>query len=175
MPALLYSATIQDLISKLLVINPDKRLTVQDALRHQWFKTDGETLASQDLTASLTELKVFNARMKLKAAVKTVRTNFNRQMKLCSLNIVEKDFGELGYLGSLGGLLQIDAFQVWEMLPGRKGDLVVPSDTRFALFCIQSSQLRYIFGKVFSRDLSGTEYIVQVLVRNRRSIHFLSV
>lgn len=32
--------TLQDLLSKILVANPDNRFTIKDIIQHQWFQTD---------------------------------------------------------------------------------------------------------------------------------------
>lgn len=62
----------KDLIRKLLIVDPKKRLTASQALKHKWMIVSGDVLANQDLGANLTELKRFSAKRKFKAAVKTV-------------------------------------------------------------------------------------------------------
>jgi len=66
------SSEAKDLISKLLVTNPDKRMTAKAALSHEWITCDDEILQKQNLDINLEELKKFNAKRKLKAAVKAV-------------------------------------------------------------------------------------------------------
>ena len=67
------SAEAKDLISKLLVVNPDKRFTVQQALMHPWLRKTDADLAGHSLNDQLLELRKFNARRKFRAAVKAVR------------------------------------------------------------------------------------------------------
>lgn len=62
----------KDLIRKLLEIDPAVRLSAEQALEHPWIKADDTTLANYNLDKNLDALRQFNARRKLKAAVKTV-------------------------------------------------------------------------------------------------------
>jgi calcium/calmodulin-dependent protein kinase I len=66
------SADAKDLISKLLTVDPAKRLSASGALKHKWMVADGEKLAAQDLGVNLAEFKKYNARRKFKGAVKAV-------------------------------------------------------------------------------------------------------
>jgi|TARA_B110001450_G_scaffold253575_1_gene277255 serine/threonine protein kinase len=62
----------KDLIRNLLVVDPDKRYTSENALQNKWIGADASTLASLDLGTNLAALKKFNAKRKFKAAVSTV-------------------------------------------------------------------------------------------------------
>jgi len=62
----------KDLISSLLCVNPDKRLTAEGALNHSWMKSDDGYLEGKDLGVNLAEFKKFNARRKFRSAVKAV-------------------------------------------------------------------------------------------------------
>ncbi|KAG6971019.1 hypothetical protein JG687_00002266 [Phytophthora cactorum] len=62
----------KDLISQMLVVDPEKRATVDQLLAHRW--VTGTELATVQLTSALEELRRFNARRKFKAAVSTVST-----------------------------------------------------------------------------------------------------
>jgi len=66
------SQEAKDLISSLLCVNPDKRLSAEDALTHSWMKSDDSYLEGKDLGVNLAEFKKFNARRKFKSAVKAV-------------------------------------------------------------------------------------------------------
>lgn len=63
----------KDLIAKMLVVDPDKRLTPLQAFRHEWFLKDDTTLMNHHLEKSLGQLKAWNAKRKFKGAVKAVR------------------------------------------------------------------------------------------------------
>lgn len=77
------SKDAKDLISSLLTVSPKKRLTATQSLRDRWITGDDAQLAAQDLAVNLAEFKKFNAKRKLKAAVKAViATN-----KLSSLGV----------------------------------------------------------------------------------------
>lgn len=63
----------QDFISKLLAVDMRKRMTAAQAKTHPWLTASGESLAVRDLGDNLQVFKVFNAKTKLRAAMKTVR------------------------------------------------------------------------------------------------------
>lgn len=54
------SPEVIDLIQKLLVYNPDNRITASQALKHQWFKElrDQEYMLKQQYAGSLTQSSV---------------------------------------------------------------------------------------------------------------------
>jgi serine/threonine protein kinase len=66
------STDAKNLISSLLTIDPRKRLTAKQALKHPWLTASDAILETQDLGVNLTELKKFNAKRKFRAAVGTV-------------------------------------------------------------------------------------------------------
>ena len=74
------STEAKDLISSLLTVDPDKRLTAQDAMDNTWILGDDETLAQRDLGANLEKFRNFNGKRKLRAAVSAIiaaqRLNF---------------------------------------------------------------------------------------------------
>jgi serine/threonine protein kinase len=63
------SADARDLVSRLLVTNPDERMTAQEALRHRWIMGDKNRLSMNKLMGTSLRLKTFNARMKLRSAM----------------------------------------------------------------------------------------------------------
>mmetsp|Transcript_17337 Transcript_17337/g.22537 ORF Transcript_17337/g.22537 Transcript_17337/m.22537 type:complete len:358 (-) Transcript_17337:550-1623(-) len=66
------SPEAKGMISSLLCVKMDKRLTADGSLKHAWIKQSDDALISQDLGANLEKFKAFNAKRKFKAAVKTV-------------------------------------------------------------------------------------------------------
>ncbi|KAJ8277475.1 hypothetical protein GJAV_G00075560 [Gymnothorax javanicus] len=64
------SLNAKDLVSKLIVQDPHKRLTVQQALQHPWVLGKAARFSHMDTTQR--KLQEFNARRKLKAAMKAV-------------------------------------------------------------------------------------------------------
>jgi len=58
----------KDLISKLLVTDPDKRMTAKEALEHPWITAQDDLLQAKLVGASK-RLKTYNARMKLRSAM----------------------------------------------------------------------------------------------------------
>lgn len=79
------SSEAKELISSLLTVDPDVRLSAQDALENQWIRFDDEVLAQRDLGGTLTTLTKYNAKRKFKAAVSTV-------MAVNKLQSLGKDF-----------------------------------------------------------------------------------
>jgi calcium/calmodulin-dependent protein kinase I len=59
----------KDLVRKLLVLNPDERITAKDAVRHHWLKASKDRLSLIMLQGTSQRLKTFNARMKLRSAM----------------------------------------------------------------------------------------------------------
>lgn len=64
------SSEAKDLISKLLLLDPTKRLTIEQVLAHPWMKTD--TVATKDITPALTELRGMLQRRRLKRSIGAV-------------------------------------------------------------------------------------------------------
>uniref|UniRef100_A0A7S3NIS0 phosphorylase kinase n=1 Tax=Aureoumbra lagunensis TaxID=44058 RepID=A0A7S3NIS0_9STRA len=62
----------KDLIKKMLVVNPDNRLTADQALRHPWFLVGDHELISRNLSTTLDTMKKFNARRKFRGTVKGI-------------------------------------------------------------------------------------------------------
>lgn len=62
------------LISHLLAVNPETRLSAQEALKGDWFvKSDAESLRNRDLSLNLEGIRKFNPRSKWKLAIQAVR------------------------------------------------------------------------------------------------------
>jgi len=59
----------RDLVERLLVTNPDRRLSALDCLQHPWLKQDFGRLSLIKLQSTSQRLKTFNARMKLRSAM----------------------------------------------------------------------------------------------------------
>ncbi|XP_054645788.1 calcium/calmodulin-dependent protein kinase type IV [Dunckerocampus dactyliophorus] len=64
------SLNAKDLVSKLIVLDPRKRLSVRQALQHPWVLGKAARFSHMDTTQR--KLQEFNARRKLKAAMKAV-------------------------------------------------------------------------------------------------------
>lgn len=63
------SEQAKDLVSKLLVLDPNKRITAAEAVRHEWLKASKDRLSNIMLQGTSQRLKTFNARMKLRSAM----------------------------------------------------------------------------------------------------------
>jgi serine/threonine protein kinase len=63
------SEDAKDLVSRLLILEPGKRMTAAEAVRHQWLKASRDRLGAIMLQGTSQRLKTFNARMKLRSAM----------------------------------------------------------------------------------------------------------
>lgn len=62
------------LISHLLAVNPETRLSAEEALKSDWFvKSDAESLRNRDLSLNLEAIRSFNPKNKWKLAIQAVR------------------------------------------------------------------------------------------------------
>lgn len=66
------SEEAKDLIRRILVVDVSSRLTVDQALAHPWFAGDEEVLNRRVLTYGLSQLRLFQARRKLRAGIRSV-------------------------------------------------------------------------------------------------------
>ncbi|GKY97773.1 hypothetical protein MPSEU_000735500 [Mayamaea pseudoterrestris] len=66
------SSEAKELISSLLTVNVNNRLTADEALENQWILGDDAKLAQRDLGSNLQKFRNFNAKRKFRAAVSTV-------------------------------------------------------------------------------------------------------
>mmetsp|Transcript_33392 Transcript_33392/g.42038 ORF Transcript_33392/g.42038 Transcript_33392/m.42038 type:complete len:386 (+) Transcript_33392:69-1226(+) len=72
------------IISEMLVVNHKARKSCQDLLEHDWIKTHDTELENRDISNTLSELKKFNAKRKLRSAMDTVIA-VNRFRRLSTL------------------------------------------------------------------------------------------
>ena len=66
------SEEAKDLVKGLLCVNPQQRLTVDQALAHSWVSTARETLAARNLEENLKAFRVFQGKQKFRAGVKAL-------------------------------------------------------------------------------------------------------
>jgi calcium/calmodulin-dependent protein kinase I len=59
----------KDLVKQLLILDPAKRITATDAVRHEWLQASRDRLGNIMLQRTSQRLKTFNARMKLRSAM----------------------------------------------------------------------------------------------------------
>lgn len=71
--------TIQDLIRKLLLVDPGRRMNAAQAMEHPWLCTTGPSFAHNNLGKNLEQLRIFNATRKLRAAIRTVSERAMRE------------------------------------------------------------------------------------------------
>ena len=67
----------KDFVEKLLVLDPSKRFSAQDALNHKWIRAESRMLRRNGLRQSCIRIRTFNARLKLKTAILATRSVFH--------------------------------------------------------------------------------------------------
>ncbi|CAN0020768.1 unnamed protein product, partial [Ascophyllum nodosum] len=97
------SPEAKEFVSRLLEKNPDSRMTAHQAINHRWLSIEGKNLDSNDLGQSLKRKIRYNARRKLKTAVR-VYVEFRRLSgKFNSRVSQDPDFLHVYKLGELLG------------------------------------------------------------------------
>eukprot|EP00640_Fibrocapsa_japonica_P001450 CAMPEP_0113934478 /NCGR_PEP_ID=MMETSP1339-20121228/1803_1 /TAXON_ID=94617 /ORGANISM="Fibrocapsa japonica" /LENGTH=389 /DNA_ID=CAMNT_0000936297 /DNA_START=53 /DNA_END=1222 /DNA_ORIENTATION=+ /assembly_acc=CAM_ASM_000762 len=66
------SSEAKDLINKMLVVNHKQRQSAQELLQHPWICAHDDHLHARDITQTLEEFRKFNAKRKLKGAIRGV-------------------------------------------------------------------------------------------------------
>jgi serine/threonine protein kinase len=69
---LLTLCVLQDLISKMLVVEPSQRITAEQALAHPYLTMADAALQSTDMATNLERMRLYNARRKLRSAIHTI-------------------------------------------------------------------------------------------------------
>jgi serine/threonine protein kinase len=76
------SLAAKQLITNLLTVDPDCRLTAEQSLESEWLEVKEENLSIRDLSGSITEAQKFNARRKLKSAMSVVLWSVGKKFKV---------------------------------------------------------------------------------------------
>jgi serine/threonine protein kinase len=63
------SESAKNLVTRLLTVDPQERITVTEALQHPWIADRKRVCNSKNLNQTITNLSKFNARRRLKGAV----------------------------------------------------------------------------------------------------------
>jgi len=95
------SSDAKDLVSKLLIVDPEERLTPTQALNHKWFKTNQRSIVDNGHRLSLTQFKKFHAKQKVKQAV-LAAIAMKKMQRFVGLG-VDQTFGFTQFQGQLYG------------------------------------------------------------------------
>jgi serine/threonine protein kinase len=66
------SIEAKQVVSNLLVVNPEHRMTAVEGINSNWLQMKDETLSNRDLSPSLSEIKKFHGKRKLKSAMHAI-------------------------------------------------------------------------------------------------------
>uniref|UniRef100_A0A672R1J2 calcium/calmodulin-dependent protein kinase n=1 Tax=Sinocyclocheilus grahami TaxID=75366 RepID=A0A672R1J2_SINGR len=81
----------KDLINKMLTINPSKRITAAEALKHPWISHRSTVASCMHRQETVECLKKFNARRKLKVSLYTVARSSSESSESTSTTIEDED------------------------------------------------------------------------------------
>jgi len=79
------SAEAKDLVQKMLILQPDKRITATEAIQHMWVQ--GKSAKAKHMVPTVKKMKIFNARRKV-CSISNFKSNISYNfIKYCSKNI----------------------------------------------------------------------------------------
>uniref|UniRef100_A0A3B4CTJ9 calcium/calmodulin-dependent protein kinase n=1 Tax=Pygocentrus nattereri TaxID=42514 RepID=A0A3B4CTJ9_PYGNA len=82
----------KDLINKMLTINPSKRITASEALKHPWICQRSTVASMMHRQETVECLKKFNARRKLKVTLSPAKSYLNKKADGVKVSNVHSDF-----------------------------------------------------------------------------------
>ena len=84
------SLAAKQLITNLLTVDPKDRLTAQQSLDSEWLEVKEANLSVRDLSGSISEIKRFKAKTKLKSAVSAVMWSVGKKFKVEKMSELSK-------------------------------------------------------------------------------------
>lgn len=93
----------KDLISKILVPDPARRLKASEILRHPWMTLDDEMINNVALSGTREQLKRFQARRRLKKAIQGIRSTVRMKMLLAARTAAAVERSRAAAEGGAGG------------------------------------------------------------------------
>lgn len=93
----------KDLISKILVPDPARRLKASEILRHPWMTLDDEMINNVALAGTREQLKRFQARRRLKKAIQGIRSTVRMKMLLAARTAAAVERSRAAADGGAGG------------------------------------------------------------------------
>lgn len=87
------SEQAKDLIRNILVVDPRKRFTAEQILRHPWMQAEASAIPDVALGGAIEQLKRFNARRRLKRAMNAVRSVVRTKILLAAKQMKSEETG----------------------------------------------------------------------------------
>jgi len=81
------SPPAKDLVSRMLTVEPSRRITAEQVFHHPWFSLDTKNVPSLKLTSALTQIKKLQARRRLKKAIDSVRVTVRMKLAIAAKNM----------------------------------------------------------------------------------------
>jgi len=85
------SSSAKSLIQRMLTVDPKKRISAKQILKHQWMLEDPIRRATTNLGIAISRLREFNDRRKIQAEVQRVLDNANNQVRERLTKLIEKN------------------------------------------------------------------------------------
>jgi serine/threonine protein kinase len=92
------SLAAKQLITNLLTVDPKDRLSAQQSLDSDWLEVKEDSLSVRDLSGSISEIKRFKAKTKLKSAVNAVMWSVGKKFKVEKMSELSKFLWRLCFL-----------------------------------------------------------------------------
>ena len=84
------SLAAKQLITNLLTVDPKDRLNAEQSLDSEWLEVKEANLSVRDLSGSISEIKRFKAKTKLKSAVSAVMWSVGKKFKVEKMSELSK-------------------------------------------------------------------------------------
>jgi hypothetical protein len=89
------SSSAQDLVRRMLVVNPAHRLTAEQVLSHPWLVKDQSAVPNTHLAGTMVAMKKFVARRRLRKAIAAVRLTVRMKLRIAaSASLAAKRLGQ---------------------------------------------------------------------------------
>ncbi|XP_078311146.1 peripheral plasma membrane protein CASK-like isoform X9 [Crassostrea virginica] len=157
----------KDLVNQMLEIDPEKRITVEEALQHPWIKERGK-IPKVHLQDTVEELKKFNSRRKLKGAIMAAVSSSKWNTFYNDPVVPDLNEEEVTSAGAVSQVLDsLEEMQCLTDCTGEEKDLIekVFQDTKL-------HALLLLYDKINTQTASPVQPPPSDAVEKAREVHF---
>jgi len=79
----------KDLVRKMLDVDPHERITIDEALKHEWLFAANLTQASKHLAGAVSDMRIFNDRRRLRVVAEHVMKQASSDLRLALMGLLE--------------------------------------------------------------------------------------